>query len=75
MSKQRAKAKRVRECPTCHGDGIVQTKPAGAGYADDLAEYAPCPDCQPTVRYGKLTPAQKKRNYEYAQKVARGGRE
>ena len=33
---------------------------------------APPPKPFVTVRYGKLTPAQKKRNYEYAQKVARG---
>ncbi len=31
------------ECPMCHGDGIIQSKPAGAGYEDDLAEYVPCP--------------------------------
>ncbi len=34
------------ECPMCHGDGILQTKPAGAGYEDDLPEYEPCWMCR-----------------------------
>jgi hypothetical protein len=33
------------ECETCKGEGVVISRPAGAGYADDLAEYEPCPDC------------------------------
>lgn len=33
-------------CPTCHGDGVMETAPAGAGHADDLVEYVPCPDCR-----------------------------
>lgn len=32
-------------CKTCNDECIVLTKPAGAGYSDDLPEYGPCPDC------------------------------
>lgn len=33
-------------CPDCHGYGIIETSPAGAGHEDDLAEYVPCPHCR-----------------------------
>jgi hypothetical protein len=29
-------------CPICGGEGVVMTKPPGAGHSDDLAEYEPC---------------------------------
>jgi hypothetical protein len=32
-------------CATCKGERVVQSNPSGAGHADDLAEYVPCPDC------------------------------
>jgi hypothetical protein len=32
-------------CPACDGAMVVQRRPAGAGHADDLAEYDPCPMC------------------------------
>lgn len=32
-------------CPDCEGARTVQTAAAGAGYADDLAEHAPCTYC------------------------------
>jgi len=35
-------------CPRCEGERVIMVKEAGAGYADDLAEYEPCPDCHGT---------------------------
>lgn len=33
------------ECVQCGGDRISESKPAGAGHADDLPEYEQCPRC------------------------------
>ena len=32
-------------CPTCQGERTIESKPAGAGHSDDLAEHEWCPDC------------------------------
>lgn len=34
------------ECVTCGGEErTIESKPAGYGYSDDLAEHVPCPEC------------------------------
>ena len=40
------------QCATCKGERVIQSKPAGAGHSDDLAEYHPCPQC--VVKHGRL---------------------
>ena len=37
--------RRLEPCSTCTGTGTVETKPSGAGHADDLSEHEPCPWC------------------------------
>lgn len=39
----------LARCPFCGGEGVVERTPAGAGHADDLAEFEPCSRCE-TVR-------------------------
>lgn len=43
---------RVEDCFHCGGSGVEMVKPAGAGHADDLAEYEPCVYCG---KAGKVT--------------------
>jgi hypothetical protein len=33
------------DCSHCNNEGVIETKAAGAGYEDDLAEYQWCPYC------------------------------
>lgn len=41
--------KQPETCAICHDSLVIETKPAGAGYADDLAEYAWC-SCDAALR-------------------------
>ena len=81
MKPQRRKAKRVREVwhllRLTPGGMYAAACGARLGSARADIRWVTCLRCKPpkpfvTVRYGKLTPAQKKRNYEQAMKRALG---